>query len=110
MSEQQQNKPERHRYREEMMATHFEIYIVHPEKQVADSVAGMAFRELDRLEDLLSRFRDGSDIARINQMLEGETILISPECHECLRQGMEVQMLTNARFDIATRRLYGAAS
>ena len=91
-----------HRYREEAMATHFEILICHPDKQLADSLSGLVFRELDRLEDLLSRFRDGSDVVRMNQMQQGETILISEACHECLRQAMEIQVLTDGRFDVAS--------
>jgi len=90
------------RYREEAMATHFEFWICCSDKNTADSAASMAFRELDRLESLLSRFQDGSDIVRINSMQTGERLLISPECHECIQQALEIQLITQGRFDPAT--------
>ena len=89
------------RFREEAMASHIEVLIRHNDKDLANSVAGMVFREVDRLEDLLSRFRDGSDIARINHLTRGERILISQECHTCLLQALEIQTLTQGKFDIA---------
>jgi FAD:protein FMN transferase len=93
--------PTMHRFREEAMATHFEILIVHGNQAAAASASSMAFRELQRLESLISRYQQGSDIDRINHIKEGDTILISEECHECLRQAMEVQLITDGLFDVA---------
>lgn len=90
------------RFREEAMATHFEILIAHEDHSFAKSLANLCFREIDRLEELLSRFNEGSDIARINTLQEGETILISEECHQCLRQAFEIHLITDGLFDIAT--------
>jgi len=91
-----------HRFREEAMASHIELLIRHSDEEMVKGVAGMLFREVDRLEDLLSRFRDGSDIVRINQLEQGETILVSLECHTCLLQALEIQTLTQGKFDIAS--------
>lgn len=91
-----------HRFREEAMATHFECCIRHEDRSLAQSMASLLFRELEAIEDRLSRFRDGSDIARINAMASGETLLVSETCHACLAQAMELQMITNGVFDIAT--------
>ncbi len=90
------------RYREEAMATHFEILIAHEDQDFAKSLAALCFRELDRLEELLSRFREGSDIDRINHLKQGETILISEACYECLRQAFEIHIITEGLFDIAS--------
>ena len=91
-----------HRFREEAMATHFECWIRHEDRGLARSAANLLFRELETLEGRLSRFRDGSDISRINQMKPGETVLISETCHACLIQAMELQVITNGVFDMAT--------
>ena len=91
-----------HRFREEAMATHFECWIRHEDRELAHSAANLLFRELQIIESRLSRFRDGSDISRINRMHPGETVLISETCHECLIQAMELQVITNGVFDMAT--------
>ena len=90
----------RQRFRDEAMATHFEILFDHPDRERCGSLAALAFREVERLESLLSRFMQGSDIYRINNLQKGESIGISNECHECLLMAMELGVLTNGLFDI----------
>jgi thiamine biosynthesis lipoprotein ApbE len=88
------------------MATGFEIHVSGVEESRAVGFAQACFCELDRLERLLSRYVDGSDVDRINCMERGETLILSEECHACLRLAWEAHRLTAGL--AAGAVLYGA--
>jgi thiamine biosynthesis lipoprotein len=66
--------------------------------------AGACFCEVDRLEGLLSRFREGSDISRINALAAGESLLVADETAALLRRAMELHAATGGAFDITIGR------
>ncbi len=73
----------------------------------AHGAADMAiecFEELDRLEGKLSRFREDSDIGRINVMTAGETLHLAEETHACLLIALEMHAATGGLFDISLGR------
>lgn len=88
-----------HRFREEAMATHFEIVLDCDDPEQARGIANECFREVERLENILSRFREGSDVDRINHLSSGESIWISEECHACLIEAFTISALTDGWFD-----------
>jgi thiamine biosynthesis lipoprotein len=85
----------------EAMATHWEIIIASQECDYARYAAEAAFRELDRLETILSRFVESSDIARANRIAAGTTIPITHDTLECLLIAADVSIATNQAFDPA---------
>jgi len=87
-------------FRHEAMATHFECRVVHVDSEWAASLGGYFARELDRLESLLSRFWDGSDIFQINRLSSGQSLFLNEETYQCLRQAMELYVLTEGHFDV----------
>jgi thiamine biosynthesis lipoprotein len=89
------------RFREEAMATHFEFEFVGDAPMPLTGVAGMCSRELERLESLFSRFRQGSEVDCVNRLRDGESMWISSELAECLAQAMEVEWLSEGYFDSA---------
>lgn len=91
----------RHVFRHEAMATYFEITIADREPTYARQAAAAAFRELDRLESELSRYVESSDIARINRLARGETVMIGEAALECLLLAAEVAVATRGAFDAA---------
>lgn len=64
-----------------------------------ESVAS-ALAEIARLENLLSRFRPGSDIHRLNQAPAGSPVSISPETALVLAQGIRLNELTDGYFNM----------
>lgn len=90
-----------HTFQHEAMATFFEIAVAHPERDYAQQAAEAAFRELDRLETLLSRYIESSDIARANRLGPGETATITHETLECLLIAADVALATDRAFDPA---------
>ncbi|MEO6244971.1 MAG: FAD:protein FMN transferase [Opitutaceae bacterium] len=88
-------------FQHEAMATHWEIVVAGQEERYARHAAEAAFRELDRLETLLSRYVESSDISRINGLACGESTLISEETLECLLIAADVSLVTHRAFDPA---------
>ncbi|MDP3072186.1 MAG: FAD:protein FMN transferase [Opitutaceae bacterium] len=90
-----------HAFPHEAMATHWEISIAGQERDYARHAAEAAFRELDRLENLLSRYVESSDIARANRLARGATTGIAPETLECLLIAADIALATDRAFDAA---------
>jgi thiamine biosynthesis lipoprotein len=86
-------------FRHEAMATYFEIIIARQASEYARQAAGAAFRELDRLENTLSRFIESSDVSRANRLMRGESITVAHETIECLLIAADVSMVTGRAFD-----------
>jgi thiamine biosynthesis lipoprotein len=64
------------------------------------------FREFDRLEALLSVWKDGSDVVRMNQNAGITPVAVSRDTIEVLRTAHEASELTRGKFDIT----FGALS
>ena len=88
-----------HRFEHVAMACDWEIWVAHSDGEYARQAAFAAFEEVDRIEADLSRFREDSDIRRLNSATPGETIRIGPYARDCLVLGGEVSDLTGGAFD-----------
>jgi thiamine biosynthesis lipoprotein ApbE len=62
-------------------------------------LAAECFREIDRIEGLLSFYREASDVTRINRAEPAATLRIAPETAECLAVALEAAALTRGAFD-----------
>ena len=83
------------------MATLFDLIIVHENKDYAQQAAWEAIKEIDRLENELSRFRHNSDISRINNLKAGERIVLSVDAFNCISRSIELHKETLGTFNIA---------
>ncbi len=90
-----------HAFTHEAMNTVFDFRIRHADADYARHAAQAAFAGVDRLDTILSRFAEGSDVWRINHAGDGETVTISEECHECLRQAVRMAMATEGAFNVS---------
>ena len=88
-------------FRHEAMATYFEIVVAEQEREYARQASVACFRELERLETILSRFIESSDISRINRLARGETTTLNDETLECLLIAADVSLATRRAFDPA---------
>lgn len=88
----------------EAMNTTFELRLVGMGEAEARGMARECAERIEELERKLSRFREDSDVSRINRMRAGETLYLSEECHECLRQALEAHALTLGLFDVTIGR------
>ena len=92
-----------HYFSEHLMATQFTVKIEAPDSDAmrVRAVAEEIFEEIRRLESLLSRFVEDSDVAQINRLRRGETIVISQETYHCLTLAQEAMMASIGRFNPA---------
>lgn len=82
------------------MATRFEI-VLHGANPVALRAAGEeALDEIDRIEALLSLYRDTSEIAHVNARAAREPVRLSPPVFRLLEQARRLSGETGGAFDI----------
>jgi len=87
------------RFQHDAMATQFEIRCTHPDSAYARQAALAAFAVVDRMEQLLSRFIENSDISRINRLRAGSSTRVSYETMQCLMLSRQIQADTDGAFD-----------
>ncbi|MDP3582460.1 MAG: FAD:protein FMN transferase [Ignavibacteria bacterium] len=90
-----------HHFTHVAMATLFDLIIVHENKDYAQQAAWEAIKEIDRLENELSRFKPNSDISRINNLKIGERIVLGIDAFNCINRSIELHKATNGAFNIA---------
>jgi len=92
-----------YRFWDTIMATQFSVVVEVPDNEAgrARAVAEELFDEMRRLESLLSRFIEDSEISQINRLRYGESTIISPETHRCLGVALEAKQATQGYFDVA---------
>ena len=100
MSEAPDVPSEAHRFSHEAMATIFEIAMIHSDAAYAGQCAQAAFVEVDRLEEVLSRYRPNSDIAKINNSEPGAAVVVGPDAFACLQQADRLTVETSGAFDV----------
>ena len=92
-----------HHFRHEAMNTTFHIRFATKSPDAA-FIARDCFDVIDFLEARLSRYRQDSDITRINLLPANETHYINPETHQCLLRALELYQQTAGLFDITLGR------
>ena len=70
------------------------------DEAAAAAAFDQVFREFDRLESLLSVWRDGSDVVRMNKAAGGAPVRVSPETLDVLAAAREASEWTHGKFDI----------
>jgi thiamine biosynthesis lipoprotein len=91
------------------MATEFVLHLGGHEPGYLRQAALEAGREIDRLETLLSFYRESSDVTRLNRAAAGAEVSVSPETLACLVLAAEIARLTGGAFDAFTGRAAIAA-
>jgi len=99
------NKPAIHVFRHEAMATEFQVRIADEEQPYAEQAAAAAFVLLDRLEGMLSRFRETSEISQLALLRPGETLRLSEPAFACLKIAQKMETATGGAFAVAAAAL-----
>src|SRR5712692_2356035 len=76
------------------------------DEAAAASAFEQVFAEFERLEALMSVWREGSDIHRLNAAAGEHAVTVSPEVREVLRIARDISERTEGRFDVT----FGALS
>lgn len=78
----------------------FTFGFLHSEVKAWDSIAQDCIQEVDRLEALLSRYREDSELSMLNKLSKGESMLVHVDLYECLYLSMEAHVQTGGVFDV----------
>ncbi len=89
------------------MGTVVEITALGNDISSVGSAVEAAFGEISRVESVMSRFREGSDIWRINQAAGLEPVVVSAEVFELLERSQRLSAASSGAFDITFAGLYG---
>lgn len=84
----------------EAMNTTFTLRFAGLGEEDVRGVVRECFELLDRLENALSRYREGGEVWQINHMQAGETLYLSDACHRCLLLALAGWQETGGLFDI----------
>jgi len=90
------------------MGTTFTLYLYATDKQTADAEAAPAFEEIDRIEDLLSNYRESSELSRINREAGQGFVTTDPETFSFLKTSMDWSARSQGAFDITVGQLMKA--
>lgn len=82
------------------MGSRFEITAVAQEAAQAHAAIEAAYAEIDRLEAMISSWRDTSETHRINAAAGIEPVAVSPELFHLIRRACKVSALTHGIFDV----------
>ena len=88
------------RFAHNAMAAPLEILVAGEDPEYAQQAAAAAFEEIDRIEQDLSRHRDTSDVARINQLSPNHPVRVGPHAFACLKAAAEIHADTAGVFDV----------
>ena len=89
-----------HRFAHQAMGTTFELLIAGKDEAYGRQVSQAVFSEIDRIENLFSRFNPCSDIGQINNLQPGQSLLVGVETFECLQTAALIQSQTWGAFDV----------
>jgi FAD:protein FMN transferase len=82
------------------MATRFEVALHGADVVALRAAAEEAFDEIVRIEAMLSLYRPGSEIARLNALAHREAVRVSPTVFRLLEQSRRLWEETGGAFDI----------
>lgn len=89
------------------MSTYVTITIAAPESKAVLGAIDAAFTEIRRLHDLLSEWRDDSEISRVNASAGRGPVEVSAELFDVIELAREVSVASRGAFDITFASLHG---
>jgi len=82
------------------MGSRFEVTAVHADEAQAQAAVEAAYAEVERIEAIISSWRETSETSEINRMAGKEPVAVSPELFNLIRRSVRVSRLTDGAFDI----------
>lgn len=82
------------------MGTRIVVQLWHPDAEEGKRLVAAAMAEFDRIEALMSTYREDSEISRVNRYAAERPIPVSEELYDIVRQSIAMSRLTQGAFDI----------
>ena len=84
-----------------LMGSRFEITVVAPSQQQADTWIDLAVDEISRIEALISSWDPASQTSEINRMAGVKPVAVDPELYGLIERSLGISRLTDGAFDIS---------
>lgn len=88
-----------------VMATTAEVTVVHVDAIYAERAIDAAMAELVRVERLMTRFKETSDIGRANALAAVQPVIVSRQTYEVLDEALRWASASNGAFDPGVGRV-----
>ncbi len=85
---------------EYIMGTIFDITAVGDDEDRLEDAAGKAFAEIKRIDELMSRYKEGSEVSLVNKNAGIVPVMVGTELIEVLREGIRISELSEGAFDV----------
>lgn len=92
----------------ESMATYVTITIAAPESPAVVAAIEAGLDEVDRLNGVLSEWRDGTDISKVNAAAGKTPVAVGPDAYATVAAGLEIGAASEGAFDVTVGALWGA--
>jgi thiamine biosynthesis lipoprotein len=90
------------------MGTTYTLYLYSDDTTQAAAVSAEVFDEVDRIDQLLSNYRDSSELSRIDREAAAGPVTTDPEMFGFLQQSLHWSQISDGAFDITVGRLMQA--
>ena len=82
------------------MGTMFDIVVYHGSRDDAESAIENAFAEISRLDDVLSHYKAGSNLSKLNREARRATVHVDPSLFDVLSQSTALSRRSGGKFDV----------
>ena len=82
------------------MGSRFEVTAIHADPARAAAAIEQAYFEIDRVEDMISSWRDSSVTSEVNRNAGRRPVAVPRELFDLVRRALKVSALTGGAFDI----------
>ena len=92
------------------MGTRFEIQVVTGDPSAGRAAIEAAYQEIDRVEELLSEWRETSEISEVNRRGGQGAVAVGPELFSVVERAAGISEITDGAFDVTFAACGGAWS
>lgn len=83
-----------------MMGTEVSVYLWSDDPEAGLAALEAVFEEADRIDHLMSTYKDDSEISNINRMAADAPVVVGYELYQLIARSLEISVLTQGAFDV----------
>ncbi|MDX1516672.1 MAG: FAD:protein FMN transferase [Woeseiaceae bacterium] len=83
-----------------LMGTEVSVYLWHDDEAAATTLIDAVFAEVSRIDELMSTYKESSQISDINRRAAAEAVVVDTELLRLIQRSLDMSVLTRGAFDI----------
>ena len=89
-----------HGDRRPLMGTEVSVYLWHEDPHEAERLIEVVFDEAARIDELMSTYKEASEISDVNRRAPDDPVLVGAELFQIISRALDISVLTHGAFDI----------